>query len=176
MDSEMLVLVNESDAEVGQMEKMETHQKGLLHRAFSVLLFTKHGDFLLHQRALTKYHSGGLWTNACCGHPRPEENIALAAERRLNEEMGIHTALSALFQFRYTATLSNQLVENELDHVFTGITEKKPCPDILEVSDWKYVSYNALEHDLEQKPERYTIWFQLIFNHPEFKKWYKAQF
>lgn len=172
----MLILVNESDHVVGQMEKIQTHQKGLLHRAFSVLLFSGNGDFLIHQRALTKYHSGGLWTNACCGHPRPEEDIAQAASRRLFEEMGLNTPLTALFHFRYTANLNNQLIENELDHVFTGIAEQNPQPDEQEVKAWEYVSYENLAQDLQRSPEHYTIWFQQIFQHPEFTRWYQSKF
>src|SRR5258705_9255778 len=117
---EEVILVNENDEQVGVMEKMEAHQKGLLHRAFSVFIFNEKGQMLLQQRAATKYHSGGKWSNACCSHPRPGEELEAAAKRRLREELGIGTTLKKIFEFSYKVEFENGLTENELDHVFAG--------------------------------------------------------
>src|ERR1700730_504067 len=115
---EEVILVNDQDEPLGKIEKMEAHLRGKLHRAFSVFIFDGDGRMLLQQRALNKYHSGGLWTNACCSHPRPGENTTVAGRRRLKEEMGFDTALEPMFQFTYKAAFENGLVEHEFDHVF----------------------------------------------------------
>src|SRR3954470_13284590 len=120
---EQVILVNEKDQAIGTMEKMEAHRKGVLHRAFSVFIFDRHGKMLLQQRAFHKYHSGGLWTNACCSHPLPGEDIESAAHRRLYEEMGFQTPLKKIFDFTYKADFRNGLTEYEFDHVFTGYYE-----------------------------------------------------
>ena len=120
---EEVVLVNEKDEAIGTMEKMAAHEKALLHRAFSVFVFNKNGDLLMQQRAHSKYHSGGLWTNTCCSHPRPGEHVADAANRRLQEEMGFTTSLNKAFDFTYKAAFDNGLTEHEFDHVFIGIYE-----------------------------------------------------
>jgi len=125
-----VILVNEQDQPVGTMEKMEVHQKALLHRAFSVFLFNDRGEMLLHKRADSKYHSGGLWTNACCSHPRPGEDTRSAAEKRLQEEMGIVTPLTKAFDFIYKASFDNGLTEHEFDHVFTGTYQGSIDPSI----------------------------------------------
>ncbi|HSU49504.1 MAG TPA: isopentenyl-diphosphate Delta-isomerase, partial [Segetibacter sp.] len=117
---EEVILVNELDEQIGKMEKMEAHSKGLLHRAFSVFIFNDQGEMLLQQRAVSKYHSGGLWTNACCSHPRPEEATEDAALRRLQEELGFTVSLAKIFDFRYNASFTNGLTEHEFDHVFVG--------------------------------------------------------
>ena len=118
---EEVVLVDEQDKPVGVMEKMQAHREGKLHRAFSVFIFNDKGEMLLQQRAFNKYHSAGLWTNACCSHPKPNETTETAAARRLNEELGFKTSLEKLFDFTYKASFENGLTEYEFDHVFSGI-------------------------------------------------------
>lgn len=159
---DLVVLVDEQDHQTGIMEKMAAHQKGLLHRAFSVLLFNDQQQWLLQQRALDKYHCGGLWTNTCCSHPFPGEPVIDAARRRLREEMGIECALQPAFQLRYRATFDNGLTEHEYDHVFVGHFSGTPQINPSEVADWKYLSLPALRQDLDAAPERYTPWFKLI--------------
>ena len=120
-----VILVDENDNETGMMEKMEAHQKALLHRAISVFICNTKGEWLLQRRASNKYHSSCLWTNACCSHPHPGETYSKAASRRLKEEMGIETLLTEIFSFTYKANMENGLTEHELDHVFVGITDRK---------------------------------------------------
>lgn len=158
---EWVILVNERDQEIGRMEKLEAHQKGLLHRAFSIFLFNDHDEMLIHQRALNKYHSPGLWTNACCSHPRPGESIAEAATRRLMEEMGIQTPLDIAFSFIYRCEFDNGLIEHELDHVFVGRFNGIPIPHPNEVHDWKFVAVDSLLNDVSENPELYTAWFKI---------------
>ncbi|MCU0434419.1 MAG: isopentenyl-diphosphate Delta-isomerase [Bacteroidia bacterium] len=160
--AENVVLVNENDQETGQMEKLEAHRLGLLHRAISVFVFNSRGELLIHRRALEKYHSGGLWTNTCCSHPRPGESTAHAAVRRLREEMGLECELTSQFQFIYRAELDHNLVEHELDHVFTGTSDTNPQPDPAEVMDWKWISRHELQTQLANEPEKFTAWFKII--------------
>ncbi|MEN9340225.1 MAG: hypothetical protein RIQ62_1537 [Bacteroidota bacterium] len=159
---EQVILINEQDQEIGTMEKIEAHRLGLLHRAFSVCLFHENGDMLLQQRAASKYHSPGLWTNSCCGHPRPGEATIDAAQRRLGEEMGMQASLSPAFQFIYKTTLENGLIEYELDHVFFGHTNQKPILNPHEASDWRYISSSDLTQELHKHPDRFTFWFHRI--------------
>jgi isopentenyl-diphosphate delta-isomerase len=161
---EEVVLVDANDIAVGSCEKLEAHRKGLLHRAFSVFIFNDKGELLLQKRAASKYHSAGLWTNTCCGHPRPGEDIVGAAKRRLREEMGIAAELNEVFYFTYNEALGNSLVEHEYDHVFFGTVNAVPQPDPLEASDWKFVSCIQLKEDIITKPEQFTIWFRLCFD------------
>jgi len=156
-----VILVNKHDVEIGTMEKMNAHLLGMLHRAFSVLIFNSNGKLLLHRRALGKYHSEGLWTNTCCSHPSPGEDILEAAKRRLKEEMGIKTSLAPLFSFIYRAELNN-LVEHELDHVFIGFTDDLPDANPEEVSDFKWMAMHDIEEDIERNPQDYTAWFKKI--------------
>ena len=156
-----VILVNEDDAQTGTMEKMEAHQQGLLHRAFSIFIFNSKGDFLLQQRASGKYHNGGLWTNTCCSHPLPGEAILTAANRRLLEEMGFTTALSPAFTFIYKATFSNGLTEHEFDHVFTGIYDSEIKADENEVCDYCFKSISDIEASLQTHPQKYTEWFKI---------------
>src|SRR6478752_348872 len=137
---EHVILVDELDNAIGTMEKMEAHQKGILHRAFSILLFNSKGEILLQKRALTKYHSGGLWTNTCCSHPGPSEPIEVAARRRLLFEMGIDVTPSFAFKFTYQAALDHGLTEHELDHVFTAVFDGSPQINPEEVEDWRYMA------------------------------------
>jgi len=160
MESQV-ILVNEQDEAIGVMEKMEAHRKGLLHRAFSVFVLNDAGEMLIHQRALGKYHSGGLWTNACCSHPRPGESVEAAAHRRLFEEMGFDCPLTQLFQFTYRTPFTNGLIEHEYDHVLYGTYNGAVNPDPAEVNDFRYMSITAITRLLEEQPDQFTSWFQL---------------
>ena len=164
-----IILVNERDEQVGTMEKMEAHRKALLHRAFSVFIFNSKGEMLLQQRAQGKYHSPGLWTNACCSHPRPGESTLAAAQRRLQEELGFVVPLQKAFDFIYTANFDNGLTENEFDHVFIGAYEGTIFPDPAEVKAFCYKMPDIIREELKHTPERYTAWFAIAF--PMIEKW-----
>lgn len=164
---EEIILVDQHDNAIGTMEKIEAHRKGLLHRAFSVLLFNSSGELLLQKRANDKYHSGGLWTNTCCSHPLPGEPLADAVQRRLLYEMGINLKPEFAFKFIYKTPLDKSLVEHELDHVFIGTFDGNPVINKDEVSEWKFMSLSELKNDMELSPEAYTVWFRLIVNHPQ---------
>lgn len=161
MQIEKVILVDEQDREIGEMEKMEAHQTSSLHRAFSIFVFSPNGQMLLHRRADGKYHSGGLWTNTCCGHPRPGEKIENAASRRLQEEMGFQTPLNFVYKFQYQATVTNELEENEIDSVFFGVYQGEISPDPTEVSAYKWVDMDSLAIEIENKPEKFTPWFKI---------------
>lgn len=161
--------MNEADEAIGAMEKMEAHKKALLHRAFSVFIFNSRGEMLLQQRSPNKYHSGGLWTNACCSHPAPGEETQNAAARRLKEELGFSTELKGAFSFMYRTDFENGLTENEFDHVFTGVYDGRVVPDLNEVMDYTYVSMDQLEESLRTSPHKYTSWFAIAL--PQVKKW-----
>jgi isopentenyl-diphosphate Delta-isomerase len=169
-----VILVNEKDEEVGAMEKMEAHEKALLHRAFSVFIFNTRGEMLLQQRALTKYHSGGLWTNACCSHPFPGEETMIAAGRRLQEEMGFVTPVKKVFDFVYKAEFDNGLTEHEFDHVFTGVYEGKIRMNKEEVNDYSYMSLDSITESLKTNPQKFTAWFHLAF--PKIEKWWNKNY
>lgn len=162
--SELVILVNEDDVAQGTMEKLAAHKAGKLHRAVSVFLFNENGDMLLQQRAAGKYHSAGLWSNTCCSHPRPGEEVYPAAMRRLQEEMGLSCRLTKKFSFIYKAELENGLTEHELDHVYTGICDEVPQPDPLEVMAWKYIKRNDLVKDVAVHPEQYSEWFKMCIS------------
>ncbi len=164
---EKIILVDEHDNAVGTMEKMEAHRKGLLHRAFSILLFNSNGELLLQKRSKNKYHSGGLWTNTCCSHPLPAESVKDATRRRLKQEMGIDLQPEFAFKFIYKTDLDQNLIEHECDHVFTGTFDGNPIINLEEVEDWKFMNLSALRKDMEKHPELYTSWFKIIINHPE---------
>ena len=159
---EEVVVVDSKDKQIGVLEKLEAHKLGKLHRAISVLVFNSNGELLLQKRAADKYHSSNLWTNTCCSHPRPFEDIAQAAKRRLREEMNIEANLNWNFSFEYKTNFENGLIENELDHVFIGESNQIPLPDPHEVSDWKYVNMEELELDMQNNPGNYTHWFHII--------------
>jgi isopentenyl-diphosphate delta-isomerase len=167
---EQVILVNEHDQVVGAMDKMEAHQKGVLHRAFSILIFNSKGEMLLQKRSQGKYHSGGLWTNACCSHPAPDENLTDATKKRLKHEMGIDLQPEFAYKFIYKSKLDRELTEYELDHVFTGIFDGVPDINTNEVEDWKFVNLNTLRQDMQAHPDDYTVWFKLIMKHPELKE------
>lgn len=149
------------------MEKMEAHEKGVLHRAFSVLIFNSKGELLLQKRAIEKYHSGGLWTNTCCSHPRPGEPVEEAAKRRLKEEMGMDLQPEFLYKFIYKTKLDRDLTEHELDHVYIGISDSDPNINKTEVEDWKYLDFQTLKADMVANRDSYTLWFQIIIDHVE---------
>lgn len=158
---EKVVLVDEQDIVLGTMEKMEAHEKGLLHRAFSIFIFNEKGEMLLQQRAFSKYHSGGLWTNTCCSHPRENESYLQAAHRRLMEEMGFDCDLEEAFHFIYKKQLDKGLTEHELDYVFIGEYNDTITINPEEVNTYKYITKEDLLQDLQQNPYNYTEWFKI---------------
>ncbi|AZE52994.1 Isopentenyl-diphosphate Delta-isomerase [Pseudomonas synxantha] len=162
---ETLILVNENDCQTGSAEKLYIHQQGLLHRAFSIFIFDQQGRLLLQQRALGKYHSQGLWTNTCCGHPRCGEDTAAAAKRRLYEEMGLECELQSVFQLLYHEQVSNQLIEHEYDHVFAGICQQDPIANPEEAHAWQWLSLTQVSRCISQAPQTFSIWFRRIFEH-----------
>lgn len=168
---EEVVLVDENDLQIGQMEKLEAHQKGELHRAFSVFVFNAKNELLLQLRANNKYHSGGLWTNTCCSHQRVGEGNLDAANRRLKEEMGMECNLSYGFSFLYKAGFDNGLTEHELDHVFFGFSDALPEINKDEVEDYRYVSLTALKKEIDARPDAFTKWLKIcldkVSNHLE---------
>ncbi|WP_268223691.1 isopentenyl-diphosphate Delta-isomerase [Sinomicrobium oceani] len=164
MQEEKVILVNEKDEPQGLMPKMEAHEKGLLHRAFSVFVMNGKGQTMIQQRALDKYHSPGLWTNTCCSHQREGEASVDAGKRRLMEEMGFTTALEEVFSFIYHAPFDNGLAEHEFDHVLIGKYEDDPRPNPAEVAAWKWVYPEDIKKDMELHPELYTAWFKIIFD------------
>ena len=161
---ERVVLVDENDNPLGTMEKMEAHEKGVLHRAFSVFIFNQKGDMLLQQRAFSKYHSGGLWTNTCCSHPRENELTIDAAHRRLQEEMGFDCEIEKAFDFIYKREIDQGLAEHELDHVFIGEFEGKVCFNKEEVNTYIYIPVQDVLEEVKQRPEKYTEWFKICLN------------
>ncbi len=164
MGLEYVILVDENDRQLGLMEKIEAHEKALLHRAFSVFILNSDNQLMLQQRALTKYHSPGLWTNTCCSHQRDGEATIDAAKRRLQEEMGFVTALTEKFSFIYKASFDNGLTEHEFDHVLVGYYEGVPLLNTDEAHDWKWMSIDAIKQDIIQDPNNYTPWFKIIFD------------
>jgi isopentenyl-diphosphate delta-isomerase len=158
---EEVILVNELDVPVGKMEKLEAHQKGVLHRAFSVFIFNSKGDLLLQRRALTKYHSAGLWTNTCCSHPRPGEDTEMAANRRLKEEMGMEARLDYKTNFIYKTEFDNALTEHEFDHIFFGTTDREPAINTEEVAEFKWVSVENIKKQIASHPDEFTSWFKI---------------
>jgi isopentenyl-diphosphate delta-isomerase len=157
---EQVILVDEQDRELGASEKLAAHEAGRLHRAFSVFVFNSEGRLLLQRRAKTKYHSGGLWSNTCCGHPRPGEATQAAARRRLREEMNFDCELSAAFEFLYRAEFKNELIEHEYDHVFVGEFDGAFNAEESEVEDWKWATPDELRRDMRARPEDYTYWLK----------------
>lgn len=161
---EEVILVDKNDNALGFMEKMEAHEKGILHRAFSVFILNDKSELLIQRRAKSKYHSAGLWTNSCCSHQRKDESSIQAGQRRLFEEMGIKASLKKLFSFIYKTSFDNGLIEHELDHVLIGFSNEKPKINNQEVDDYKWVSLELLNEDLALTPEKYTAWFLIIFD------------
>lgn len=167
---DVVILVDNNDVPLGVMDKMEAHERGVLHRAFSVFLYNSVGELMLQRRALSKYHSGGLWTNTCCSHPRPGESVLEAGRRRLGEEMGMSANLSEAFSFIYEAELDNGLTEHELDHVLIGQAEEQPVINPDEVAEWKFMHPDEVRADMAQHPEKYTAWFRICFEEVESRR------
>jgi len=165
MSEEKVILVDKNDNQVGLMPKLEAHEKGVLHRAFSIFIFNSKYELLLQKRAYSKYHSGGLWTNTCCSHPREGEDILDAANRRLDEEMGIKTSLRKVYDFIYKAELDNQLTEHEFDHVFYGVFDNDPILNKDEAEDFKWVDMETLNNDIIKNEDNYTVWFKIAFEY-----------
>ena len=160
---EQVILVDKHDNPIGLMPKMEAHEKGVLHRAFSVFILNYKGELMLQQRALHKYHSPGLWTNTCCSHQRNGESNIAAGQRRLREEMGFVAELREVTSFIYKAPFDNGLTEHELDHIMIGQYNDEPNINPEEVADWKWMSVDAVRDDINIHPEKYTAWFIIIF-------------
>jgi isopentenyl-diphosphate delta-isomerase len=168
---ELVILVDEGDRAIGSGAKLEVHGRGALHRAFSVIIRDRDGRLLLQRRHRSKYHSGGLWTNACCGHPRPGEDVAAAAERRLEEEMGFQTALSLLGTHHYRAELDHGMIENELVHIFAGTYDGAVRPDPTEVDGFEWRALEDIRAALSKAPDDYSVWFRRYAD----EKWPLAQ-
>lgn len=165
--SEFVVLIDNDDNQLGLMEKMQAHQQAVLHRAFSVFVFNENNEMLLQQRALSKYHSPGLWTNTCCSHPRDGESYLAAAQRRMMEEMGMQCDLTEKFHFIYKADVGQGLIEHELDRVFMARSNQTPIINKEEVESWRYVSLKDVRDDMNVHPECYTEWFKIAFDRVE---------
>ena len=168
MVEDNVILVDVLDKQIGLMPKLEAHEKGVLHRAFSVFIFNNKGELMLQRRALSKYHSPGLWTNTCCSHQRDGESNILAAKRRLNEEMGFVTELIEKTSFVYKANFDNGLTEHELDHIIVGKYNHSPVINSSEVDSWKWMSMEDIRNNINDQPHNYTAWFKIIF-----EKYYK---
>lgn len=164
MKEEVVILVDSEDKVLGTMPKLEAHEKGILHRAFSVFLFNSKKELLLQRRAENKYHSPGLWTNTCCSHQRLNESTIEAGNRRLMEEMGITSDLKKVFTFKYKTEFDNGLIEHELDHVLFGYSNDSPNINLVEVSAWKWLDIKSIENDIIVNPNLYTTWFKIIFD------------
>lgn len=164
---EYVILVDDNDQVIGQMEKLEAHRLGKLHRAISVFILNSRNELLIQRRADSKYHSGSLWANTCCSHPRPEEEVVDAGKRRLKEEMGLTAELDHLYHFIYKAEFENGLTEHEYDHILIGYSDVIPEPNPIEVMEWKYTQLDVLEQALINDPKQYAVWFQKIL--PEFR-------
>ncbi|MEJ5265353.1 MAG: isopentenyl-diphosphate Delta-isomerase [Bacteroidales bacterium] len=159
-----VILVDENDNVTGIMDKLEAHQKAVLHRAVSVFIINSRGEWILQQRALGKYHSSGLWSNTCCTHPSPNETAEEAARKRLMEEMGMTCVpLYKAFNFIYKAELGNGLTEHELDHVFYGFCDDEPRINPEEVMAWKTIAPLQIEKELLHSSDSYTVWFRMLF-------------
>jgi len=159
-----IILVDKKDRQIGTEFKLKAHREGKLHRAFSIFVFNSKGEMLLQQRAFKKYHSGGLWTNTCCSHPKVGETVLEAGHRRLKEEMGFDCELSEVFSFVYKAKLDNELTEYEFDHVLFGQFNGNPVINKDEVADFKWIDLKSLTKDIKSNPQAYTYWFKECYN------------
>ena len=174
MNTQEVILVTEKDEPIGTAGKMKAHKEGLLHRAFSVFVFDSKGRMLLQQRSLEKYHGAHLWSNTCCSHPYPGEEVKAAALRRLQEELGFTTSLEKLFDFMYRAEVENNLIEHEFDHVFIGNYEGAININRKEVADFCYEEMDRIKWALKEQPEKFTAWFKLAF--PSIESWWQQQY
>jgi isopentenyl-diphosphate delta-isomerase len=166
---ERVILVDHNDQAIGALEKLRAHEEGRLHRAFSIFIFDADGRMLLQKRSSTKYHSGGLWSNTCCGHPRPGETTLAAALRRLKEEMSLSCELREAFTFFYKASLDNKLVEHELDHVLIGEFDGALAPDPAEVEDWRWLSLQDLRDEIRERPDDFTYWLKMAIRQSQWE-------
>jgi len=157
---ENVILVDENDNQIGIEEKHSAHRAGKLHRAISVFLFNSKGEVLLQKRASGKYHSGGLWTNTCCGHQRPGDDTLSTAKRKLKEEMGIECELEEKFSFIYFVQFDNGMHEHEFDHVLFGTFDGEPKPDPSEAEGWRWVSVEEVDREMKENPEQFTYWLK----------------
>jgi isopentenyl-diphosphate delta-isomerase len=158
---DQVILIDEADKQIGVANKLEAHQLGKLHRALSVFVFNSRGELLLQKRARAKYHSGGLWSNTCCSHPRPGEDTLAAARRRLKEEMGLECDLKEVHRFTYKATFENGLTEHEYDRVFVGTSDNEPTLNQEEAEDWKWIDPRLLAEEMKAHPGDFTYWFRV---------------
>lgn len=167
LQTEFVILVDQNDKAIGKEEKLIAHREKKLHRAFSIFVFFHNGqsyELLLQQRSKLKYHSGGLWTNTCCGHPAPNQETDQAAQLRLKKEIGIDLALIKIGVFHYQAKLDHNMFENEIDHVFVGITKSKQIKiNQAEIMAYKWQNIISLQKDLQHNPDQYTVWFESAF-------------
>lgn len=166
---EKVILVDNNDRVMGSLEKLQAHQEGRLHRAFSIFVFDSRGRLLLQRRSGTKYHSANLWSNTCCGHPTPGESISAAAHRRLREEMNFDCELRESFRFRYRIRLDQSLIEHEYDYVFVGECDNDPVPNVKEVSGWKWISIDELKADMQTNYRDYSYWLRYLIATHEVK-------
>lgn len=163
--SDDLILVSAKNRAIGRAEKRRVHEAGLLHRAFSIFLVDLEGRILLQQRHPAKYHSGGLWTNSCCGHPHPGEQTQRAARRRLSEELGVSCALDFGFLTRYDTRFPNGLIENEIVYVYFGLAPTEITPHPQEISALELTSLSELEHEINKNPDAYSFWLKHYIDH-----------
>jgi isopentenyl-diphosphate Delta-isomerase len=173
MMEQHIILVDHEDREIGTMEKMEAHRKGLLHRAFSIFIFNSNGQMLLQQRADKKYHSAGLWANACCSHPVAGENLEKAAHRRLKEELGFEVPVEKIFSFTYRSSFENGLIEHEVDHVFAGVYNGPVLYNTSEVKAIEFLEPEEIDRRTNSNPENFTSWFLLAW--PGVKEWWQTK-
>lgn len=159
-----VILVDESDHEIGSAGKLEAHRDGKLHRAFSIFVFNPEGQLLLQKRSMKKYHSDGLWSNTCCSHPQPGEKIETEVLRKLQQEMGFQCELQWVFSFSYKIQFKNNLIENEIDHVFIGRFDGTPSPNPEEVDGWKWMDLEALVNDVKLHPHTYSYWLTICLD------------
>ncbi len=164
MRNDHVILVDVNDNVLGTMSKLQAHEEGKLHRAFSIFILNDKKELLIQKRAYSKYHSAGLWSNTCCSHPQLGETIIDAANRRLHEELGFTTELQIAFSFIYKATFENGLTEHELDYVLLGTYNKEPIKNIDEVDDYTWIPLEKLKKDIIENSANYTVWFQIIFD------------
>lgn len=170
---EFVILVDTNDRETGKMEKMQAHIEAKLHRAFSVFVFNSKGELMLQQRALSKYHTPGLWTNTCCSHPRPGEQTIDAAHRRLVEEMGFDCEIEEVFSFLYKAPFDNNLTEHEIDHVFVGSSDAVPEINPEEVESYRFATMDSIREEMKLTPGKFTPWFRIAFERVD--EFYKSR-